>query len=209
MDKVKIVDYTHEQPNPPRMYNGKLHHRVGRDGLVIVRDPATIDAITIHQTACVFGPANDAEKKHRRAINVSAHCTAFQDGTVAIAHPLLWYVYHAGKLNARSIGLECEGVFPGVGVGSDRISDMALASYCTALKELVDRARALGCPIGYIFAHRQSSGSRRSDPGAEIWKKVVLEFAVNALGLKTDVDFVTGDGRAIPKEWDPGGHVKF
>jgi hypothetical protein len=60
-------------------------------------------------------------------------------------------------------------------------------------------------PIEYIHAHRQSSGTRRSDPGEELWQKVVLEFAVPVLGLKTEPSRVLKDGRPIPESWDLDG----
>jgi hypothetical protein len=210
MKEIEILDLSAEQPNPAKPFNGKFHHKRDRHGRIVMRDPSTVDAIVVHQTACKFGPASDPVKKHRRALNVSAHCTAFQDGTVVIGHPLLAYVFHGNLLNARSIGLECEGIFPGVMIpGHEMISDLALAAYTTAMRILVEQARALGCPIKYVLDHRQSSASRRSDPGEEIHRKVVREFAVNGLGLKTQVDLVVGDGRAIPRAWDPDGHVAF
>lgn len=54
-----------------------------------------------------------------------------------------------------------------------------------------------------LCAHRQSSKDRPNDPGEAIWKGVALPLHAE-LGL-TDggAAFVLGDGRAIPREWDP------
>ena len=62
-------------------------------------------------------------------------------------------------------------------------------------------------PIEFIWAHRQSSASRRSDPGQSLWQEVVLAYAVPVLGLKTQPARIWGDGRPIPVEWQPDGGV--
>jgi len=74
-----------------------------------------------------------------------------------------------------------------------------------AIAWLVREGRKLGCPIEFVWAHRQSSASRQSDPGEELWRRIVLDWAVPVLGLKTQPGRVWGDGRPIPVEWDPDG----
>jgi hypothetical protein len=56
-------------------------------------------------------------------------------------------------------------------------------------------------PIQYIWAHRQSNKDRGRDPGEEIWKRVVLQYAVPVLGLEIQPEFKIGDGRTIPPHW--------
>jgi hypothetical protein len=64
-------------------------------------------------------------------------------------------------------------------------------------------------PIEYLYAHRQSSGQKPSDPGYEIWQQVVLEYGVSVLGLKTKNEYVVGDGKPIPKDWDENSKARY
>lgn len=208
--ETKVIDLSAEQPLVARAVRGKFHHKRDKSGRIVMRKPEDVLGITIHQTACVFGPAGDPVRKHRRALDVAAHVTAFQDGTVVQGHPLAAYVWHGNSLNGFTIGLECEGLFAGVRVpGHDQVSDQALASFCKGVEYIVERGRGEGMPINYIWAHRQSSSSRRGDPGGEIWQKVVIEYAVNALGLKTRVNEHFDTGRSIPKSWDASGSGEY
>jgi hypothetical protein len=61
---------------------------------------------------------------------------------------------------------------------------------------------ARGGRVQYLYAHRQSSGTRRSDPGSAIWKGVALEVERSGL-LLTRPGFTVGSGRAVPESWDP------
>lgn len=78
--------------------------RCGRiaSGKLVLRDPLTIDAITLHQTACTFGVSQAAIRaaggdrslaRDRRALNIHAHVTAFRDGHVVPAYPLLSLIH--------------------------------------------------------------------------------------------------------------------
>ena len=72
-----------------------------------------------------------------------------------------------------------------------------------ALKHLVEEGRKQGMPIKYIWAHRQTYKSKRGDPGGEIWRKLVLEYAVPVLGLEVQNELTYRTGKTIPVEWDP------
>lgn len=218
----RIVDLTSEQKNPPVINPPTPQkHRIER-GKVVVRDPKEIDGIAIHQTAVNFGasPAairaagGDVTKAiHRRALNVGAHMTAFRTGYAVLANPLRWYVNNANTLNRRILGYEIEGSYPGLTKGRTKLhtpfSGEIVEATKAGLKYLVDAGRADGMPIRYIWAHRQSSDTRRGDPGEEIWREIVLEYAVKVLGLETKVGDVFGDGRSIPADWDPRGVGRF
>jgi hypothetical protein len=194
------------------------------------RDPKTIDTIVIHQTGIEFGVSQraiaaaggDAQlAKARRALNVACHVMAFRAGYFVAAHSLTDYVNHAGRLNARSVGLEIEGRYPGLqddpttiaredltttwGAAPSQLTDATVTAACLAINWLVERGRQGGMPLRKIVAHRQSSSGRRADPGQEIWRRVVLDFAVEELGLVTVPKQRWGDGRPIPVEWDPDG----
>jgi hypothetical protein len=214
---VKFLDLISEQKDPftpkgtPPVSPSKV---VG--GKTVKRDPKTVTGITLHQTACVFGPSADREKAYRRALGIPAHAVAFRDGVVAIPAPLSWYLYTSNGLNAATLGLEIEGIYPGYpGAkvwGSNPatpFTELARDTARAALKYLLEKGREAGMPIEYLYAHRQSNGQKPSDPGFEIWQQVALEYGVNTLGLKTRNDYVVGDGKQLPSAWDPTSKVKY
>ena len=226
---VKFLDLRHEQVNPfpakmkadgttlitSKIVKGKTYERPAGD----------IDGITIHQTACVFGPANDPTRKHRRALGIPAHAVAFRDGTVVLPAPLSWYLYHGNDLNRHTLGLEIEGRYPGRlddprtpkredeattwGGGATALDEQTVESARAALKRLVEEGRSLGMPIKWVWAHRQANGQKPSDPGEGLWRAVVLDYGVPVLGLSTRPGDVFRDGKPIPGAWDPGSIAAY
>lgn len=194
-------------------------------GKVVVRDPKSITGIGIHQTACVFGPAKDLAKRHRRALDVPSHALAFRDGVVATAYPMLWYLYHGNSLNAFTYGLEIEGQYPGLlddpktpqredikstwGSTQTPLDDLTIETARAAVKYLYEEGLKLGSPVEFIWAHRQANGVKESDPGAGLWKHVVLDYAVSVLKLKTEPSRKWLDGKSIPAQWEPGATGKY
>lgn len=178
-----------------------------RDGSAVVRDPATVNGVVIHQTATDFG-AKKGRPRYERALDVACHAMAFKTGEAVLAAPLAWYVNHGNGFNAHTLGLEIEGHYPGIlgrGPGTDRLTLETLGAAVAALTELVKRGRAEGMPIRYVYAHRQSRATRRADPGWEIWTDLRPTF--DWLGLEILPDLKIGSGRAIPKEW--GGKAVY
>lgn len=223
---VRLLDLVGEQH--PTLFPRKLDSK-GRvintskvvKGRTVVRDPKVIDSVVLHQTACVFGPLNDQDKRHRRALKIPAHVTAFRDGVYVQAAPLLWFLYHANDYNATALGLECEGQYPGLrddpktpqredeetfwaaGAGKPTpLDELSIETFRAALTHLVVAGRELGCPIKYVKAHRQTSKTRRSDPGEGIWTEVAL-WAEEHLNVSTLPLETRRDGRPIPIAWDP------
>jgi hypothetical protein len=214
-----LLDLRAQQTNPfPKKQSGGKTINTSKvvAGKTVSRDPKTIKGIGIHQTACVFGPLNDRAKAHRRALTIPAHVTAFRDGVYVASAPLPWFLYHGNALNEFSLGLECEGRYPGLldkpstwGGEPTPLTDEAIETFRAALKWLVEEGRAAGMPIEFIWAHRQSNGQKPSDPGEGIWKHVVLEYGVPALGLRTQPEKVWRDGKTVPPQWDPRGVGKY
>ncbi len=158
---------------------------------------------------------------------------AFRDGTVVLPNPFTWLVWHGNGLNERSLGLECEGLLPGLrddpstvpqedlqttwNGKPDDVTKVLVKTCQEALVQLVTLAKEEDIHIRYIWAHRQSSGMRRADPGQELWERVVLDFAVPKLGLVTEpalwlpakVKGKPANGRPIPTKWDPNGVGKY
>lgn len=218
---TKVIDMRGEQTDPPAM--ARKFKRAG--GKVVRRDPEQVTGITIHQTAVKYSvrdyqiqaAGGDRELAlARRALNVACHCMAFHDGFVVWTNPLDWYVYHGNGFNAFELGIEIDGNYPGVkggetwnGKPSTVVTSHVIEAARKGIELLTIEGRKMGMPIEYIHAHRQSSATRRSDPGQELWQKVVLEYAVPHLGLKTEPARVlqgrNGNGRPIPREWDQEG----
>ncbi|MEM7151548.1 MAG: N-acetylmuramoyl-L-alanine amidase [Myxococcota bacterium] len=214
LDAVKIYDLRSEQKDPHR--DSKQ-----RNGKTSRRDVSKIDSIVIHQTGVKFGAAQyqidaaggDRELAlARRSLTVACHVMAFHDGFVAWPTELSWYIYHANKLNGGSLGIEIDGNYPGLvggqtnnGKEATEVTDAVVTAAQRGVKLLYEEGKKLGCPIQYIFAHRQSSGSRRADPGEALWRRVVLDYAIPVLGLEPRRDFTIDKGRTVPKDWDPDG----
>ena len=197
-----------------------------RGGSVVMRDPSAIDTIIVHQTGCEFGVSKraiataggDVElARARRALDVACHVLAFRNGYFVAAHPLLAYVNHAGRDNAPSLCLEIEGRYPGIadkphtmaredlnttwGGEPTTLTSQTVGASIAALSWMIQKARALGCPIAKIKTHRQSSDTRRSDPGEEIFKRVVLVVA-ELFDLEVVYESLSRHGRPVPVEWD-------
>lgn len=173
---------------PKRQKRSKRRWKVGP---TVMRDPATVDGIVLHQAAVQWGarPSHrrEAEGDERLAIalrvvdDVPAHAVAMQSGDVILRSPLRAFLYHANALNARSLGVEVEGLYDGVEVDGAHPppTDVTIAAARRAVVELVLRGREEGMPLRYIWAHRQSSPTRRADPGSVLWTEVGLWAALH------------------------------
>ena len=162
---VKILDLRHEQVNPfpaKKKADGStlITSKIVK-GRTYERPVGDIDGITIHQTACVFGPSGDLDRRNRRALGIPAHAVAFRDGTVVLPAPLSWYLYHGNDLNRHTLGLEIEGRYPGLpddprtpkredeawGGGATPLDESTVQSARAALTRLVEEGRSLGMPL--------------------------------------------------------------
>ena len=190
-------------------------------GRTVVRNMADITSICVHQTACVYGPLDQPERRHRRALNVPAHILAFRDGVFAQSAPFSWFLYHGNGINPFSIGVELEGQYPGLlddpftPVREDEktfwpggsakptpLDAVTIATFKAAIRHAVVEGRKQGAPIRYVLAHRQANVRKPSDPGQGIWQAVVLPL-LNELQLEPRPGMTWDDGKTIPKAWDP------
>lgn len=221
VDGVEIVDLRAEQSNPSP--KSRIISRVTAE-----RFPSTVTGIVVHQTACNFGVSRAAVKaaggdrdlaQQRRALNVACHALAFREGWVVWANPLERYIYHGNGFNRSTLGLEIEGHYAGLMDDPattavredvrttwkghpDVVTELVVKTARAAIRLLVESGREQGMPIENIYAHRQSSATRRSDPGQELWQRVVLEYACPVLGLISHPGMVLGEGKPIPLAWD-------
>jgi len=199
--------------------------RLNASGAAHVRKPEAITGICLHQTAVRFGvsarqlaaAAGDrATALARRALNIAAHATVFQPDPAGSHGPLLvpcaplrWHVNHGNGLNPVTLGLEVDGLYAGVEgdartvwggkaptVWTAEMADAVIAMIAWLLKE----AKAEDMDVRYLYAHRQSSATRRGDPGELIWKTVALR-AADELGLLMEPARVWGNGLPLPSAW--------
>jgi hypothetical protein len=221
---MRIYDLVGEQS----LNNPKTRRVAGR---TVMRDMSTVNTLIVHQTAIPFDVADyqihaahgDRRlAKARRALDVAAHGIAYRDGFGALGHDVRAYVNAAGPGNPFSVNLEIEGRYPGLlddpettptredvestwGGPPMMLDSATIAAACATAERLCrDVAAFEGCKLRYVMAHRQTSATRRADPGEEIWRKVVLDYIVPVLGLQVRYD-TAGTGREIPAAWDPNG----
>src|SRR5690606_29074258 len=102
------------------------------------------------------------------------------------------------------------------GKPATELTPETIAAARAGVAALVVAGRRAGCPIRYIYAHRQADSWRRADPGQESRERVVLEYAVPVLGLETRPHekirhhtIRQRDGKPIPVEWDPDGKGRY
>ncbi|RZO57408.1 MAG: N-acetylmuramoyl-L-alanine amidase [Sandaracinaceae bacterium] len=202
-------------------------------GVPVRRDVRRVVGVVLHQTACEYGLSNklidaaggDEELAlARRGLNVGCHAIAFRRGFFVATHDLDLHVNHGNRFNATTLGLEIEGHYPGLADDPKTVAredlrvtrgeelpgpdERTIETARVALRWLVETGRSMGMPIRFLYAHRQSSPTRRADPGEALWKGIA-PWARETLGLELAPRRVfstsKGAGRPIPKAWDPAG----
>lgn len=222
---MKFLDWRDQQPNPPEQWMrapARSPKALIERGRVVERNLLEVTGITLHQTACLYAVSKAQvaraggdrwRARNLRGQAIPAHGVVFQDGTAIANAPLSWYLYHANGLNRSTLGIECEGKYHGPSIKKE-VPASQIEATRFMLEWLVATARRDGATnLEFVYAHRQSNGSKPGDPGAELWHEVVVAFAVPVLGMKVRYDFVepptkhtkTKMGRPIPREWDPNG----
>lgn len=227
---TEILDWRDQAPK--RQKRSRVHKSGRLKGQTVIRSPDVVEGITIHQTAVTFGARPEHRRKAaelgdpslavalRVAEDVPAHAVALE-GRLVLKSPLCAVLNHAGKLNTPTMGLEIEGRFSGLLDDPSTVADEAarttwgdvsrltnitaprLDAAAEGLRQLVLLGRAEGMPLKYVYAHRQSSGDRRSDPGAALW--LALRPIWLGLGLVERPTFTVGKGRPLPSGWGPYG----
>ncbi len=180
------------------------------------RSWAQIDGICLHQTACVIG------ERAESWFGVPVQVGVTRGGIVYILNPLEQFMWHGHGLNGRTVGIEIDGHYAGIEGDlrtywrppslPDRkplaLVDAQIDAARAAVEHIIATVADHGGAITRIFAHRQASNQRQSDPGSAIWKAVGL-WAQDTCGLDDGgPGYVLGSGMAIPEAWD-GRRVGF
>lgn len=206
----------HHAPTVSRKIDGKI---VVQSYVPAMRPWSEFTGITYHQTACDMGETDT------RYYGIGAHFVVLRSGRV------LWMcdpdriVYHGNGWNSRCVGIEVNGLYPGLADDPSTIVDEALRTTwdnpatsarekpmpvtTTAAIALRNLTRWLkwhgeknGASVRFLVAHRQSSMDRRNDPGETLWRQCAVPLHAE-LGLSDGgVGFKIG-GYPIPRQWDP------
>lgn len=206
-----------------RIANGKAVHTKPKTGLML------------HQTAVEFGVTKNQIRAAngdtdlalaRRALNISTPVTIFTTPDMRVllvlSAPFTWHMNHGNGANGETLGVEIAGRFEGLlgdrstlwcpdGRGTcvpTRVTDEVVQGWRAAIVHVVELARTEGHPLVDLFAHRQSSETRRSDPGEFLWEQVAIPVA-DEVGLKIHPNRVWGSGRRLPEQWDPLGEARY
>lgn len=212
---IKVFNLISEQqPLIPRSkdVNGRV---------TLMRTPKEVTGICVHQTAVNFGVTAKNLQKYvdrdlaeaHRYLDVPAHVCAMREGSLVVHAPAQAYLYHGNAFNADTLGYEIEGSYPGVFSSRndkhDKLTSKVIETARKGIDLLMYMGSRAGMDIQYIYAHRQSSDTRRGDPGEEIWREVVLNYAVPQYNLQVRNNHVRRDGRPIPSAWDARSSAKF
>ena len=171
-----------------------------------------VTGVCLHQTACVLG------ERPARYDTVGAHICITRAGKVIWLHDFDRVVVHGHGWNAQTIGIEIDGLYAGVEGDPKTVWDdpstpgkekgQGLTQAATdatkqTLRWIDDVVTEKGGDFKALVAHRQSSDTRRNDPGSAIWKAIALPMSTE-LGLNDGgAGFKLNDGYPIPEAWDP------
>jgi hypothetical protein len=199
--------------------SGLVDCTADHDGKARIRKRAwgEITGITLHQTACDLG------EKPKRWHRIPVQVGVTRGGKILLLNPIEYMTYHGNGLNASTVGIECEGRYEGIeGKPStfwkapghpelwepEQPTDALLASARQAVLWICTKVARHGGKIRSIYAHRQASAKRQSDPGSRIWQDVA-GWAVENLGLLAPVAFTLGTGLPIPRDWDDTSSARY
>lgn len=203
--------------------------RMDGPGRPHVRRPERVLGVVLHQCGVPFGVSaaqleraggDRALALATRALRIAAHATTFRadpDGAhgplIAIAAPLLVHVNGGNGCNPVAINCEVDGLYRGLVKHAHRprgeaLSEETALAACAMLRWIVEHAALERIDLRYLWAHRQSSATRRGDPGEEAWR-YIADWARRELGLAWQPERTWGDGRPLAREWGAPGGVAY
>lgn len=183
------------------------------------RPISEVTGICDHQTACDMG------EREARYYTIGSHFVVLRSGRVLWMCDVDRVVYHGNGWNARTVGIEVNGLYSGLEDDPDTAQDESLRTTWDdkttptretpmvvtpqSLRGLRDlhrwicwHVRQRGGQVKFLVAHRQSSLDRQNDPGQTLWQQGAVPMHAE-LGLSDGgVGFKIG-GYAIPEQWDP------
>lgn len=201
-----------------------FHHPLvrGKDGKLAPYSPparSVVTGITLHQTACDMG------ERPERYDTISVHYVVLRSGRVVWTCNTDRILYGGNGWNNRCVQIEVNGLYAGLEDDPDTALDEALRTTwddpttptrekpqqvtpeaMRSLRMLVRYLKIKTPTIQYLVSHRQSSGSRRNDPGQRIWREAIALHG--ELGL-TDGGITLDDGLPVPEAWGGAKGVRY
>lgn len=175
------------------------------------RDLAEIDCVMLHSTGCRMPEYENVPAAWDR---VHAHAGITHAGHIVLLQPWTLLIYHGTRLHGRTVGIEVAGNREGI-LGQDSTRWHGGGGPHALTEGQLSAAVVLGQMLREqlpswrnVIAHRQTDGDREADPGAEVWQKIALPWRQNyKLGDLNGAAF--GQGRRIPREWDPEKRARY
>jgi len=210
----KVLGATSNAPLGPKLEGGRFHDLrsiASQNNIGGWRPWTQITGITLHQTACVLG------ERPQRWATVVAHMGITRMGLSLWMHDFRKIVWHGNGLNCSTVGIEMDGTYAGI-EGDKRTfwcpPDEPNRQPQAPTPELIEAAKATviwiceeverhGGRITHLFAHRQASNQRESDPGSALWKLVALPLQDKLRLDDGGPGYTVGNGLPIPEAWDP------
>ncbi len=180
--------------------NGKVWYK--RNAAASPRKQAVVDSIVLHHMAYNIG--NDL-KDYRK---VGAHYAVMADGQVGQLYDDLDFLNASNGFNPRSVAIEFAGNFPTLSYHWWKDKKRTIPDRCYLTPAQIRAGRCLLATlkarlpgIRYVYAHRQSSGSRENDPGPDVWFNIG-QWAIDNLNLTDRLPRThIGSGQPIPDSW--------
>lgn len=207
-DGVTVID-GREVWTPVKKWHGKMRSYTSGDR-------NQLRGVMLHQTGCWMPEDPGVWAK------INAHYGVTRAGKIILMFNPLMLIWHGNGLTRPTIGIEIAGLFRGIEGRSNThwppdakphefTSDQAKA--CNVLFEIIkEDFETNGGKWEVVYAHRQSSNMRMSDPGEAVWKQIAMPWmeklgatcgGILPLGSRTPgTDYCVGNGMPIPKEWD-------
>lgn len=180
------------------------------------RPIANVTGVCLHQTACLLG------ERPERYDSVGAHIAITRSGKVIWLHDFDRKVAAANGWNNGTVSFEIDGLYAGEEGNPSTVWDdpstpskeQAMVLTKETIHAVIETVKwvksVLGPQMNVIVAHRQSSDSRRNDPGSAIWKECALPLHALLGCSDGGVGFKLDDGYPIPESWDPRCHgIKY
>ncbi|MGW8177303.1 MAG: hypothetical protein ACWGQW_00680 [bacterium] len=175
-----------------------------------VRRWKDVNGITLHQTGIMLGNT----LKRFQSLKAHIGILKLMRPTIVQVYPLNTLLHHGNAFNSTDVGIEVNGCFEGIDgnirtawkggykKAPHRATDEQIIATREAVRRIIHIVDSHGGAIEAIHAHRQTSATRRSDPGSRLWQMVGV-WAQVEFGLSDGGDgFTVRDGLAIPREWD-------
>jgi hypothetical protein len=176
-----------------------------------------VTGICLHQTACDMG------LNPERYDTISVHYVVLRNGRATWHADHDRILYGGNGWNQRCIQIEVNGLYAGLEDDPETAVDESLKTTwddpttkireqpqqvtpeaMATLRMLVRYIKLKTPTITKLVAHRQSSGSRRNDPGERIWREAVAlhgELGLDDGGIGYAIPDGAG-GKPIPEQWD-------